>query len=71
MARGGVGCVEAFATACRFIGGCRSVEGKDGIMGNRVIVGVFMIDHISTYATDCVATKVFYEAVFVPLGYMV
>ncbi len=30
-----------------------------------------MIDHLSTYATDYVATKAFYEAVFKPLGYSV
>lgn len=30
-----------------------------------------MIDHLSTYATDYVATRNFYQAVFTPLGYAV
>ena len=30
-----------------------------------------MLDHISTYAKDYVATKTFYEAAFTPLGYSV
>lgn len=30
-----------------------------------------MIDHLSTYATDYLATKSFYKAVFEPLGYSI
>lgn len=30
-----------------------------------------MIDHLSTYASDFVATKAFYQAVFVPLGFSI
>jgi catechol 2,3-dioxygenase-like lactoylglutathione lyase family enzyme len=29
----------------------------------------YMIDHLSTYATDYAATRAFYEAVLPPLGY--
>ena len=30
-----------------------------------------MIDHLSTYATDFIATKTFYQSVFKPLGYSI